>query len=128
MADINTVTLVGRLTRDVELKYTSGGFAIAALSLAQNQRRKKGEHWEDEAHFFDCKMLGKRAESVAQYLTKGKQVAIRGTLQQERWEKDGQKRSKVVVLVDDLQLLGGGEQAKSQPQQDQGGFDDDVPW
>jgi len=126
MSDMNTVTLVGRLTREAELKYSNSGFPIAQLSLAQNQRRKRGEQWEDEAHFFDCKLLGKRAESLQKYLQKGKQIAVTGQLQQERWEKDGQKRSKVVVLISDIQLLGGKDSGQQKP--GGGGFDDDIPF
>jgi len=108
MNDTNHVALVGRLTRDVELKYTQGGMAIAELSIANNQSKKVGESWEDVAHFFDASIIGKRAEALSQYLTKGTQVVITGKLQQQRWEtKDGDKRSKVSILVDNVQLVGG---------------------
>ena len=108
MADINVVILVGRLTRDAELKYTPSGFAICKFSIAVNRRRKQGDQWVDEAHFFDISLLGKRGESLAQYLTKGTQVAIQGELRQNRWEQDGQSRSKVEVTANDIELLGGG--------------------
>ena len=107
-ADINVVMLVGRLTRDAELKYTNTGFPIGKFSLAVNRRRKSGDEWIEEGHFFDVSLLGKRAEALTQYLTKGTQVAIQGELRQNKWEKDGQPRSKVEITANDIQLLGGG--------------------
>jgi len=107
MADINQVVLVGRLTRDVELKYTNTGFAIANLSLAVNRRVKKDDTWQDEGNFFNCVLLGKRAEALAQYLVKGKQIGIQGELKQDRWEQAGQPRSRVEIFVTNIQLLGG---------------------
>ena len=107
MKDLNVVILLGRLTRDAEVQYTSTGMAIAKFAVAVNRSVKDGDTWKDEASFFDCTMFGKRAEVVAQYLTKGKQIGVSGSLKQDRWEKDGQNRSKVVVIVDDVQLLGG---------------------
>jgi single-strand DNA-binding protein len=114
MADINHVVLVGRLTRDAELKYTNAGLAIAKMGLAVNRRAKKGDTWQEEADFFDAVWMGKGAEAVAQYLLKGKQVGIQGELRQNRWEQEGQKRSKVEIFVTNLQLLGGGR-AQAQP-------------
>lgn len=108
MASINSVVLVGNLTRDAEIKYTNSGTAIVKFSLAINRRKKVGESWQDEANFFDINMMGKSAESVHKFLTKGKQVAVQGELRQERWEQDGQSRSKVTVFAFSLQLLGGG--------------------
>ena len=107
MADINQVVLVGRLTRDVELKYTNTGFAIANLSLAVNRRVKKDDNWQDEGNFFNCVLVGKRAEALAQYLVKGKQIGIQGELRQDRWEQAGQPRSRVEIFVTNIQLLGG---------------------
>jgi single-strand DNA-binding protein len=105
-SDITHVVLVGRLTRDAELKYTSGGMAIADLSLATNRSRKQGDQWVDEANFFDVSLFGRRAEALTQYLTKGTQIAIDGQLRQDRWEQDGVKRSKVTIAANDIQLLG----------------------
>jgi len=107
MADVNHVVLIGRLTRDAELKYTSGGFPVSSFSIAINRRRKNGEQWEDEVHYFDITLFGKTAESLKQYLLKGKQVAVDGELRQDRWEKDGQSRSKTYVAANNVQLLGG---------------------
>ena len=108
MADVNHVLLIGRLTRDAELKYTTTGYPISSFSLALNRRRKEGEQWVEEAHFFDINLFGKTAEALKQYLTKGKQIAVEGELRQDRWEQDGQSRSKVVIAANNIQLLGGG--------------------
>ena len=108
MADVNHVVLIGRLTRDAELKYTNNGTAICKFSIANNQRRKRDDQWVDEAHFFDVTLWGKTAEAVSQYLVKGKQVGVEGQLRQSRWEQDGQSRSRVEVNANNLQLLGGG--------------------
>lgn len=106
MADINHVVLVGRLTRDAELKYTQGGAAICRFSIACNRRRKNGEQWEDEANFFDIVLWGRQGEVLNQYLVKGKQIAVDGELRQNRWEQDGQNRSKVEIIANNVQLLG----------------------
>jgi single-strand DNA-binding protein len=108
MADINHVVLVGRLTRNAELKYTNNGGAVSKFSIAINQRRKKDDQWVDEAHFFDIVLWGKTAESLNQYLVKGKQVGIEGQLRQNRWEQEGQARSKVEIFATNVMLLGGG--------------------
>ena len=108
MADINHVVLVGRLTRDAELKYTAGGQAVCKFSIAVNRRRKQGDSWIDEPNFFDIVVWGRQGETLNQYLVKGKQVGIDGELRQDRWEQDGQNRSRVEVVVNNLQLLGGG--------------------
>jgi single-strand DNA-binding protein len=139
MADINQVVLVGRLTRDVELKYTNSGFAIANLSLAVNRRVKKDDSWQEEGNFFNCVLIGKRAEALAQYLTKGKQIAIQGELRQNRWEQDGQPRSRVEIFLNDIQLLGGrsADQGPGVSRTDKytapeiptaDDFDDDIPF
>ena len=108
MADINHVVLVGRLTRNAELKYTNNGSAVSKFSIAINQRRKKDDQWVDESHFFDIVLWGKTAESLNQYLVKGKQVGIEGQLRQNRWEQEGQARSKVEIFATNVMLLGGG--------------------
>jgi single-strand DNA-binding protein len=108
MADINHVVLVGRLTRDAELKYTANGQAVCKFSIAVNRRRKNGDQWIDEANFFDVVLWGRQGESLNQYLVKGKMVGVDGELRQDRWEQDGQNRSKVEIVAANLQLLGGG--------------------
>ncbi len=104
--DLNRVMIIGRLTRDMELKYSNSGYAIGVMSIASNKRRKVGDDWVDEGHFFDVTLFGKRAESLAQYLTKGTQIAVDGQLKQDRWEQDGIKRSKVTIEANNIQLLG----------------------
>lgn len=109
MRDVNIVVLVGRLTRDAELKYTNSGQAICRFGVAVNRSRKQGDQWVEEASFFDVDYWGKGGEAVNQYLVKGKQVAIEGELRQDKWEQDGQARSKVVINASNVQLLGGGQ-------------------
>jgi len=106
MADINHVVLVGRLTRNAELKYTNNGAAVSKFSIAVNQRRKKDDQWIEESHFFDITLWGKTAESLNQYLVKGKQIGIEGQLRQNRWEQEGQPRSKVEIFATNVMLLG----------------------
>ncbi|MCF6336216.1 MAG: single-stranded DNA-binding protein [Spirochaetales bacterium] len=106
--DINIVTLVGRLTREAELKYTNSGLAVCKFSLAVNRRKRSGDQWTDEVSYFDIVLWGKQGEAIQQYLGKGKQIAVSGELRQNRWEQDGQKRSKVEVVASNVQLLGGG--------------------
>lgn len=125
MKDLNTVMMVGRLTKDAEIRYTAGGMAIVSFSIANNSPKKDGDKWVDEASFFNVSYFGKPAEGLKQYLTKGKQVAVSGRLKQERWDKDGQPQSRVVINADDVQLFGGHEngtqgQYQNQPQQNGG--------
>ena len=121
MADINRVTMIGRLTKDAEVTYTPGGMAIASLSLAIN-RSAKGQdgQWYDEANYFDVKVFGKQADNLKPYLTKGKQIGVDGYLKQERWEKDGQKKSRVIINANDIQLLGGKDKGQSQDNDEYG--------
>jgi len=106
--DINNVILVARLVRDAELKYTANGYAILNFSIANNRSVKRNDEWQDEVSFFQCNIFGKRAESLAEYMIKGKQVVISGSLKQDRWtDKDGNNRSVVKIMVDKLQFVGG---------------------
>lgn len=107
MADVNHVTLIGRLTRDADLKYTSSGMAVCKFAIAVNKRRKNGDQWVEEANFFDIVLWGRSGESLNQYLVKGKQIAVEGELRQNRWEQDGQARSKIEIVATNIQLLGG---------------------
>lgn len=116
MKDLNTVSMIGRLVRAVEMRYSNSGFAIASFSLAVNVNKKVDGQWQDETSFFDCSYFGKGAEAISQYLQKGQQVGIQGHLEQQSWETNGQKRSKVVVICDSVQLLGGQKQGTQAPQ------------
>lgn len=107
MTDLNRVVLIGRLTRDAEL-VNVGQTVKADLSIAVNRSKKQADgSWTDETSFFDFTLWGKTAEGLKPYLTKGKQIAVEGHLKQDRWEKDGQKFSKIVIIADNVQLLGG---------------------
>jgi len=104
---INSIVLVGNLTKDADMRQFNSGSCVVSFTIAQNKRIKKGESWEDDPQFFDVKFFGKGAEAVHKYLTKGKQVGVQGEIDQEKWEKDGEKRSKLLVKAFELQLLGG---------------------
>lgn len=103
--DINVVVLVGRLTRDCEVRATTGGTSVCRFSVAVNRRKKTGEVWSDEVNYFDVVLWGKSADSLKTYLTKGRQVSIEGELRQNRWEQDGQARTKVEIYANNVQLL-----------------------
>lgn len=107
MQDLNSVVEIGRLVRDIDLRYSDGGLPIGNLSIAVNRSVKKGEQWEEEASFFDVTVYGRIAEALKPHLTKGQQVAVMGYLKQSTWEKDGEKRSKVVIVAEHIQLVGG---------------------
>ena len=134
MTDLNSVIEIGRLTRDIserDFTYTTGGTARLNLSIAVNRSVKKNGAWTDSVSYFDVTVWGKTAENIKSYLHKGKQIAVDGYLDQQRWEKDGVKYSKVVIIADSVQLLGGNESAP-QAQQPAGeyqsaGSDDDFP-
>jgi len=113
MVDLNHVVLIGRLTRDAELKYTAAGQAVCKFSIAVNRRKKSGDQWVDEPNFFDIVVWGRQGESLNQYLVKGKLVGVDGELRQDRWEQDGQNRSRVEIVAANLQLLGGGSNGSS---------------
>ena len=131
---INRVILVGNLTRDPELRALPSGTSVCQLGIAVNDRvkdRDTGE-WTDYANFFDVSVFGRQAESCAQYLSRGRQVAIDGRLRWRQWEtQDGQKRSKVEVVADSVQFIGPREGGGGQgPQQRGPAFNDsgmDVP-
>ena len=117
---INHVTISGNLTRSPELRQTQGGTSVLQMGVAVNDRRKNpttGE-WEDVANFIDAVMFGTRAERVAQYLDKGTKVAIEGRLRYRAWEQDGARRSKLEVVVDEIEFMSRQQQpAQAYPQQ-----------
>ena len=127
MADLNHVVLIGRLTRDCELKYTAGGQAVCKFSIAVNRRKKNGDQWEDEANFFDIVVWGRQGESLHPYLVKGKMVGVDGELRQDRWQQDGQNRSKVEVVTNYLQLLGGSSSSGDRQNHQNAPSGDSVP-
>lgn len=110
MNDTNSVILIGRLTRDLgenDMAYLPNGTARANISIAVNRSKKQGDEWVDEVSYFDITVWGKTAENLKPYLLKGKQICVKGFLKQDRWEKDGQKFSRVHVIAEEVQLLGG---------------------
>ena len=128
MTDINTLTIIGRLTSNCDLAYTADGTARLNLSIAVNRSQKSGGEWSDKASFFDVTVWGKTAENISPYLSKGKQIAVQGYLDQQRWEKDGQRFSKVCIIAEQVQLLGGKDADVKQQAQGytEAGNDDDF--
>ena len=141
--DINRVVLVGRLTRDPELRHLPSGSPVLQLGLAVNGRQQDASgNWVDKPNFFDVKLFGNRAESLAQHLAKGRRIGVDGRLDWSSWEaQDGSKRSKVEIVAFDIQFLDSRGDAEAQPQyvptsdvaanQDDfapAGVDDDIPF
>lgn len=104
--NINTVVIAGYTAKDPELKVTPSGNAILSFSLAVNDTKKNAQgEWEETADFFYCRVFGKRAESLAQYITKGSKLTINGRLHQDRWQApDGTNRSCVSIIAQDIEL------------------------
>jgi single-strand DNA-binding protein len=118
---INRVNITGNLTRDPEMRSTASGTQVLTLGVAVNDRRRNpasGE-WEDYPNFVDCVMFGARAEAIARYLSKGTKVAIEGKLRYSSWDSNGQKRSKLEVIVDEIEFMssrqGGGQPMNQAP-------------
>jgi single-strand DNA-binding protein len=106
MSDLNHVGLVGRVTRDTELKYTVNGTPMCYFGLAVDRVKKVNEEWKQVPSFFNFTLFGKKAEGVAKYLVKGQIISLEGHLEEDRWSKDGVNHSKMVVVVDKIQLIG----------------------
>ena len=114
MASYNRVILLGNLVRDIELRYTNSRMAVCQNAIAVNDRRKNASgEWIDETSFVDVTFFGRTAEIVSEYLSKGSPIFVEGRLKQDTWEKDGQTRSKLYVIVDRMQLLGGRSEGKN---------------
>ncbi len=134
---INRVVISGNLTRDPELRSTASGTAVLNLGVAVNDRRKNQQtgEWEDVPNFVDCTIFGARAEALVQYLSKGAKVAIEGKLRYSTWEnQQGEKRSKLEVVVDDLEFMssrtegGGSDRATDSPVATDISGDDEIPF
>jgi single-strand DNA-binding protein len=109
MANFNKVMLMGNLTRDIELRHTPGNQAVAKIGLAVNRRFTTGDgEKREETTFIDCEAWGKTAETMSKYLTKGKPVFIEGRLKLDQWEKEGQKFSKLKVVIENFQFIDSG--------------------
>lgn len=117
---INRVTLSGNLTRDPELKSTQGGTAVLSFGIAVNDRRKNpttGE-WEEYPNYVDAVLFGTRANAIYAYLSKGSKVAIEGKLRYSSWEREGERRSKLEVIIDEIEFLSPrNDQQQAAPQQ-----------
>jgi single-strand DNA-binding protein len=144
--NINRVIVTGNLTRDPELRSTPGGTPVCGLRVAVNSRRKEGDQWVDKPNYFDVTVWGAQGENCAQYLSKGRPVAIDGRLNWREWDaQDGSKRQAVDIIADSVQFLGsrdGGGQVNGTPESDvpadtsdfdqvgvaSGGSDNDIPF
>jgi single-strand DNA-binding protein len=114
--NINSVVLVGNLTRDPELRHTPSGTAVTTLRIAVNDRVKKGEEWSDAAYYFDVTVWGRTAENCAQFLAKGRPVGVQGKLTWREWDaQDGTKRQSVEVVADNVQFLGSRDGGGGEP-------------
>ena len=133
---INKVIISGNLTREPELRSTAGGMPVLGFGVAVNDRRKNQQtgEWEDYPNFVECAMFGNRAESVSRFLDKGSKVAIEGKLRWSQWERDGQKRSKIEVIVDEIELMqrqdGSKQPPRAVPTYDEAApvYDEDIPF
>ena len=106
MASLNKVILLGNLTRDPELRYTPSGTPVSSFGLAVNRRYRQGEEWKDEVCFVDIVTYGRQAETVGEYLSKGRLALVEGRLRWRSWESEtGQKRSKHEVIADVVQFM-----------------------
>jgi single-strand DNA-binding protein len=143
MASINRVVLVGNLTRDPELRSTPSGTSVCSLRIAVNTRRKDNAtgQWTEKPNYFDVTVWGNQGESCAQYLSKGRPVAIDGRLEWREWDaQDGTKRQAVEIVADSVQFLGGRDGVEGGDRQfvpagaqtgsdaDFQGADDDIPF
>jgi single-strand DNA-binding protein len=111
--NINRVILTGNLTRDPELRSLPSGMSVCSLRIACNTRRKDNTtgDWTDKPNYFDVTVWGRQGENCAQFLSKGRPIAIDGRLEWREWEKDGQKRQAVEIVADNIQFLGGRDDA-----------------
>ena len=134
MVTFNRVILAGNLVRDPETRFLPSGVAVTSFSIAVNRRYKaKSNEVKEEVSFFDISVFGKTGENCAEYLSKGRPVLVEGRLRQRSWETDGVKRSKVEVVADNVQFLGGPRGASAEtsapsapPSPDS--QDDDIPF
>jgi single-strand DNA-binding protein len=141
--NVNVVVITGNLTRDPELRSTPGGTSVCKMRVAVNTRRKDGQtgEWVDKPNYFDITVWGGLGENCANYLAKGRPVAIEGRLDWREWEKDGVKRQAVEIIANSVQFLGGKpkdgdtDSATASPEEARelagvgaGGGDEDIPF
>ena len=144
-SNINVVVITGNLTRDPELRSTGGGTPVCELRVAVNSRRKNGQtgEWEDKPNYFDVTVWGAQGENCANYLSKGRPVAVEGRLDWREWDaQDGTKRQAVEIIADSVQFLGSrgdaeggqnqfvpaGAAAQTESADFAAGADDDIPF
>ena len=128
----NVVVLTGRCVRPAELKYTNGGLAICNFSIAVNERIKLDGEYSDRPNYFDVTVFGNYGKAMQPHLTKGREVTITGRLKQDRWESEGQKNSRVVIIAENLELQrepkgNGAYQADEQPPFDPPANAEEIP-
>jgi single-strand DNA-binding protein len=131
MASLNKVFLLGNLTRDPDVRYTPSGTAVASFGLAVNRRFRQGNETKEEVCYVDITAFGAQAEAIGTYLTKGAAALIDGRLRWHQWEKDGQRHSKLDVVVDSVQFLARREERPTEADEVPGAaaaLDDDVPF
>ena len=139
--NVNTAIITGNLTRDPELRQTASGTSVLQFSVAVNDRVKVNGEWTDRANYIDCTMFGTRADSLSKLLHKGSKVAVQGKLHWSSWEKNGEKRSKVEIWPDAVELLTPRNQTSQAPQKEIGTvraeqdfgvtmelYEDDIPF
>ena len=123
--DVNSLTIIGRLTKDLgnderSFGYTQSGVCKASIDIATNRSKKQGDQWVDEVSYFTVLIWGKTAENLKPYLKKGTQICVKGFLKQERWtDQQGNNKNRVVIVSEQIQLLGG---KKEQTQESQSSY------
>jgi len=120
----NKVILIGNLTKDPELRYTPKGTPVCTLRLASTTRYKSGDSMKDDTLFINVVVWGKQGETAAQYLAKGKSVLVEGRLQEQRWETDGQQKSRFEIVAQGVRFLSKKDEAGSH---DSNASDDFAP-
>lgn len=122
--DLNRVIIVGRLTRDPELRYTPAGTAVCSFSLANGRSYTQGSEKKEQTSYFDCVAWSKLGELIAEYCKKGAQIAVEGRLQQRRWDdSEGNKKSKIEIVAENIQFL---SKSKDQAAEQHNGIGEDV--
>jgi single-strand DNA-binding protein len=115
MQDVNSITIVGRLTRDPELRSTASGMTVASLRLAYTQSRKNGNEWVEEPGFIDVSVFGNQADVVGKFLAKGRQIVVQGRLDFRQWTSpEGQQRNATQIVANQVQFIGGQENGQTQ--------------
>lgn len=131
---LNTCTVSGNLGKAAELRYTNTGLAIVSFSVAVNERKKQDDgSYSDYTNWLDCTMFGKRAEALQPYLAKGTKLSLVGHLHKSSWEQNGQRFSKVEIIVDEVELMNARREqqtADAAPQAVEAAsvYDSDIPF